>query len=210
MKLSKLASVVFAVLGTVLLAGSVVVAFLALNRPAESVKPAEEANACAQAVLDALNNGDFAGAAGYFYGTPSLGIDREPVAAEGKQVWDAYRGSVEVTADGGCYGDGANIYQTAQVTAMDIAGTLSQLDSCTSGLLKEKLETAEDPAALLDEAGEVPRALRDEVRALALTQVLAEAETVTRQTTFQLIEREGQWWVLPDQALIDILSAGLR
>ena len=93
---------------------------------------------------------------------------------------------------------------------MDIVGTLSQLDSCTSGLLKEKLETAEDPAALLDEAGEVPRALRDEVRTLALTQVLAEAETVTRQTTFQLIEREGQWWVLPDQVLLDILSAGLR
>ena len=210
MKLSKLASVVFAVIGTVLLAGSIVVTLLALNRPAESVKPAEAANACAQAVLDALNHGDFVGAAGYFYGTPSLGIDREPATAEGRQLWDAYRSSVEVTADGGCYGDGANIYQTAQVTAMDIAGTLSQLDSRTSGLLKEKLETAEDPAALLDENGEVSESLRSDIREQILREALEGGKSVTTQITFQLIEKDGQWWVLPDQALLDILSAGLR
>ena len=43
----------------------------------------------------------------------------------------------------------------------------------------------------------------------ALTaEALAEPETMTAQITFQLIEQDGQWWVLPDQALLDVLSGG--
>lgn len=210
MKISKLASGLFAALGTVLLVGSIVVSFAALNKPEKAVKPTQEANGCAEAVLNALDDGDFSGVEAYLYGKPTLGLDREPATAEGKQLWNAYRDSIAVTTDEGCFGEGASIYRTAQVTAMDIAGTLSQLESRASGLLKQKLETAEDPAALLDENGAVPQKLKDEIRGQALTQVLTEAKTVTKQITFQLIEQDGQWWALPDQAMLDILSGGLH
>ena len=40
-------------------------------------------------------------------------------------------------------------------------------------------------------------------------QALAEPETVTTQITFQLVEQDGQWWAVPDQAMLDILSGGL-
>ena len=92
---------------------------------------------------------------------------------------------------------------------MDITGTLAQLENRASGLLKQKLESAEDPAALLDGNGEVQKTLKDEIRTQALTQVLSDAKTVTTQITFQLIEKDGQWWALPDQALLNILSGGL-
>lgn len=207
--MSKLASAVFAFVGTVLLVGSIVTSFAALNKPAKAVKPTREANDFAQLVLGALEDGDFTAVEGYLYGKPSLGLDREPAAAEGKQLWNAYRDSIAVTTDESCYGEGTNIYQTAQVSAMDIPAALSRLDSEAAALLNQRLETAEEPAALLDENGEVPQALKDELRTQALTQVLSDAKTVTTQITFQLIEKDGQWWALPDQALLDVLSGGL-
>ena len=210
MKISKLASAVFAVVGTLLLAGSVVVSFVGLNRPSKAVEPTREATDFAQSVLSALDSGDFAEVEGYLYGKPSLGLDREPDRLEGKQVWNAYRDSVAVTTAEGCRGEGTSIYQTAQVTAMDIPAALSQLDKRAGELLKQRIDTAQDPAALLDENGEVPQTLKDEIRGQALTQVLADAKTVSTQITFQLVEKDGQWWALPDQAMLNVLSGGLN
>ena len=210
MKISKLASGLFAALGSVLLAGSIVTSFAALSKPAKAVKPTQEANACAQSVLRALDDGDLSKVEEYFYGKPTLGLEREPATAEGKQIWNAYRDSIAVTTDGYCYGEGTNIYQTAKVTAMDITGTLSQWDKGAGELLKQKIDAAEDPAVLLDEGGDVPQTLKDELRGQALTQALADAKTVTTQITFQLIEKDGQWWAVPDQAMLDVLSGGLH
>ena len=210
MKISKLASAVFAVAGTVLLIGSVVMSFVALGRPTTAVEPSQEANDFAQSVLSALDHGDLSQVGTYFYGTPALGLDREPATAEGKQIWSAYRDSIAVTADETCYGEGTNIYQTGQVTALDMVEALSRLDGEAAALLSKRLETAEDPAALPDENGEVPQALKDELRAQALTQVLTDAKTVTTRITFQLVEQDGQWWVLPDQAMLDVLSGAVK
>lgn len=210
MRISKLASAVFAVAGTVLLIGSVVMSFVALGRPTTAVEPTQEANDVARSVLSALDHGDLSNVGTYFYGAPALGLDREPATAEGKQIWNAYRDSITVTADEGCYAEGTTIYQTAQVTALDISEALSRLDEEAAALLSKRLETAEDPAALLDENGEVPQTLKDELCAQALTQVLADAKTVTTQITFQLIEKDGQWWAVPDQAMLDVLSGGLH
>ena len=210
MKISKLASAMFFAAGTVLLVGSVVMSFAALSRPAKAVKPTQEANACAQSVLSALDDGDLSKVEEYFYGKPTLGLEREPATAEGKQIWNAYRDSIAVTTDGYCYGEGTNIYQTAKVTAMDITGTLSQWDKGAGELLKQKIDAAEDPAVLLDEGGDVPQTLKDELRGQALTQALADAKTVTTQIPFQLIEKDGQWWAVPDQAMLDVLSGGLH
>lgn len=210
MKISKLASAMFFAAGTMLLMGSVVMSFAALSRPAKAVKPTQEANACAQSVLRALDDGDLSKVGEYFYGKPTLGLEREPATAEGKQIWNAYRDSIAVTTDGYCYGEGTNIYQTAKVTAMDITGTLSQWDKGAGELLKQKIDAAEDPTVLLDEGGDVPQTLKDELRGQALTQALADAKTVTTQITFQLMEQDGQWWAVPDQAMLDVLSGGLH
>lgn len=210
MKISKLASGLFAAVGSVLLIGTIVVSFWALYRPVKAVKPTEEANALAQSVLSALDDGDLFTVGAYLYGKPALGLDREPATAEGKQLWNAYRDSIAVNTEEKCYGEGTNIYQTAQVTYMDIAQTLLGLDRRAGELLQQKLDAEEEPAALLDENGEVPQTLKDALRAEALAEVLADAKTLTTQITFQLIEKDGQWWVLPDQALMDILSAGLN
>ena len=209
MKISKLASVVFAVVGTVLLVGSIAVSFVALNSQTKAIEPTEEAKARAREVLYALEY-DFEALEGFLYGKPSLGLDRQPATAEGRKLWDAYIGSIAVTADEGCFGRGANIYQSAQVTHMDIAQTLSGLDKRAGELLKKKLDAQEDHFALLGEDGQIPQTLKDELRTQAFREALEEQKTVTTQITFQLIEKDGQWWILPDQAMLDILSGGLN
>lgn len=210
MKISKLASAVFAVVGTVLLVGSIGAGFWGLSKPSKAVKPTQEAYDFAQEVLNALDSGDLAAVAAYFYARPSLGLDREPATAEGRELWNAYRSSMEVTTDERCYGEGTGIYQTAQVTYMDIAQTLSDLDRRTGALLKQELDAAEDPTDPLGEDGQIPQTLRDKLRTAAFREALEDAKTVTTQITFQLIEEDGQWWILPDQALLDILSGGLN
>ena len=210
MKISKLVSGLLAVAGTILLVGSVFVCFAALSSPAKAVKPTQEANALAQKVLKALDEGDFDAVEGCLYGSPALGLDREPATAEGKRLWDAYRDSIAVTTDEYCYGEGTSIYQTAQVTAMDIGKTLSGMDQRAGALLKQRLDAQEDSFAFLGEDGQISQTLRDEMRMQALQEALAEPETVTRQITFQLIGQDGTWWILPDQALLDILSGGLN
>ena len=48
----------------------------------------------------------------------------------------------------------------------------------------------------------VDQALND-----AVTQALSEdAQTVTRDVTLGLIYQDGAWWVVPDQALLQIIS----
>ena len=210
MKISKLASAVFSAAGTVLLVGSIVLSYAALGRPAQAVKPTEEANACARNVLSALDDGDFSEVEGCLYGKPSLGLEREPATAEGNRIWDAYRDSITVITDEACFGEGTNIYQTAQVPAMDSSETLSRMDRRAGELLKQKLDEQEDHFALLDEDGQIPQTLRDTLRAQAFEEALADPETVTTQITFQLIEKDGTWWVVPDQAMLDVLSGGLN
>ena len=41
----------------------------------------------------------------------------------------------------------------------------------------------------------------------ALQQVLSQdAKTLTREVTVKLVKRDGSWWVVPDQALLQALS----
>lgn len=210
MRVSKLASVLFAVLGTVLLVGAIVCCFWALGRPDKAIEPAEAADVCARSVLSALDCGDFAAVERQLYGKPSLGFDREPATAEGKLLWDAYRDSIVVTADEACYAVGTDIFQTAQITALDIEQTLSELDRRAQVRLQQELEAQEDPFALLEENGQIPQALKDSIRMQALQDVLAQPVKGNTQISFQLIEKDGRWWVLPDSAMMDVLSGGIN
>lgn len=210
MKISKLAAAVFAVVGTVLLVGSIAASFVGLSSSTKAVKPSEEANDAAQAVLNALDSGDFVGVAAYFYGTPSLGLDREPATAAGKQLWQAYRDSVSVTSGTGCYSEGSEIYRTAEITAMDISSVTSQLGRRAAELLGKKRAEAEEPSQLLDEDGQFPQSMKEEALTQALQDLLAEnPKTVTRQVTLKLVQQDGQWLAVPDKALLEILSGGL-
>lgn len=210
MKLRKIAAGLLAVAGSLLLAGSVAACLGAVNRSAPAVPQANDAEAFAQEFLDTLDRGDFAGVEKCLYGSPDLGLEKAPDTESGKQLWRAYRDSITVDYSDDCYSEGTNIYQSAKVTALDLPAAMGKLNSTAAEILKNTLETAEDPTALLNEDGTIPDTLRQQALSQALTQVLSEGTTVTREMNVRLVKQDGQWWAVPDGALLAVLSAGLN
>lgn len=210
MKLRKIAAGLLAVAGSLLLAGSVAACLGAVNRSAPAVPQANDAEAFAQEFLDTLDKGNLAGVEKCLYGAPDLGLTKEPATDAGKQLWQAYRDSVSVEYSDYCYSKGTNIYQSAKVTALDLSAAMGKLNSTAAEILKSTLETAEDPNALLNEDGTIPDTLRQQALSQALTQVLSEGTTVTREMNVRLVKQDGQWWAVPDGALLAVLSAGLN
>lgn len=209
MKLRKIAAGLLAFAGSLLLAGSVIACLRAVNQPATPVPQTDGVRDFALEFLDTLDKGDLAGVEACLYGQPDLGLTKEPATDTGKQLWQAYRDSVSVDYSDDCYSEGTNIYQSAKVTTLDLSAAMGKLDSTAAGILKTTLETAEDPTALLNEDGTIPDTLRQQALSQALTQVLSEGKTVTREMTVRLVKQDGQWRVVPDGALLAVLSAGL-
>ncbi len=209
MKLRKIAAGLLAAAGSLLMIGAVVACLGAVNKAATPVPQPEGVGEFAQEFLDTLDKGDFSGAAKCLYGSPDLGLDKEPATESGKQLWQAYRDSVSVEYSDYCYSEGTNLYQSAKVTALDLSAALAKLGGTAAKLLKNTLETAEDPTTLLNEDGTIPDALRQQALSQALTQVLEEGTTVTREMKVRLVKQDGQWRVVPDGALLAVLSAGL-
>lgn len=209
MKLRKIAAAVLAVAGSILMIGSVIGCLNAVNKAATPVPQPEGVEEFAMEFLDTLDKGDFSGVEKCLYGSPDFGLDKEPATDTGKQLWQAYRDSVTVTYTDPCYSEGTNIYQSAKVTTLDLSSAMTKLNSTAAGILKTTLETAEDPTALLNEDGTIPDALRQQALSQALTQVLSEGKTVTREMKVRLVKQDGQWRVVPDGVLLAVLSAGL-
>lgn len=210
MKLRKIAAGLLAVAGSLLLAGSVVACLRAVNQPAASAPQTDGVRDFALEFLDTLDKGDLAGVEKCLYGAPDLGLTKEPATDAGKQLWQAYRDSITVDYSADCYSEGTNIYQSAKVTALDLSAAMGKLNSTAAEILKNTLETAEDPTALLNEDGTIPDTLRQQALSQALTQVLSEGTTVTREMNVRLVKQDGQWWAVPDGALLAVLSAGLN
>ena len=209
MKLRKIAAGLLAVAGSLLMIGAVIACLGAVNQAATPVPQPEGVREFALEFLDTLDKGDFSGVEKCLYGAPDLGLDKEPDTENARQLWQAYRDSVSVEYSDYCYSEGTNIYQSAKVTTLDLSAALAKLNSTAAGILKTTLETAEDPTALLNEDGTIPDALRQQALSQALTQVLGEGSTVTREMNVRLVKQDGQWRVVPDGALLAVLSAGL-
>lgn len=209
MKISKFFSGIFAVLGTVLMICTVVLCLISLNAEPKVLEAPAAARERAEAMMDAVCRGDFAAAGSYLYGQPDLGADREPAGAAGALVWDAYVSSLSCRFAREPEATDSGIAWTVYVDALDVSAVTASLEAQTRALLLKWADAAEDPADVYDEKNNFREDLVDEALLEALEQALgAETETVTREVTLNLICRDGQWWVVPDQALLQLLSGG--
>ena len=77
-------------------------------------------------------------------------------------------------------------------------------------LLTQRVETAEDMSELYDEENNFRQDLVDAIVLEAVDQAIREnGQTASFDVTLSLIQRDGQWWVVPDQALLQAISGGL-
>lgn len=206
MKIAKIFSGVFAVLGMLLMAVTVVLCVLSRNAQPRMLESPEAASAQAQRMMDALCAGDYKTAGSCMYGQPELGAG-EPEDEVSRLLWNAFTDSLSYEFTGVCYVTDAGLARNASVTALNVAKVTQSIPQLAKDRMKEKAEAAEDPSEVLNEQNTdreepVKQALLD-----AAEQALSgDTETVTRDVTLNLIYRDGAWWVVPDQALLQIIS----
>lgn len=196
-------------IGVALLLFTGALAFCARSLPVTLLSEPREAQRTVQLFLNALNRGEFSQAGHYLYGQPELEDAPEfenPVVAA---LWQQYVQSLQGQLSGGCYASDAGICQNVDIASLDIQGILPSVESQYEALLPQRSQERGDGAINL-ENGSYREEFVLSVLEEAVNAVLPQdAVTVTRTVSLTLVYREGQWWILPQGELMDVLAGGM-
>lgn len=207
MKIARFFAAVFAVLGSLLLIMSLGLCLLSLNAPVRVLEMPQGAVDCSEAFAQALNEGDLTAAAQLIYGQPDLGAEGDPADAETAQVWDAFLESISFEYTGKCYVSENGFARDASVAVLDVASVTQKLPERTQSLVNQKIAAAAALEEVYDEEGRFREELVTQILQEALDQSLTQdAHVVMREVTVKLINRDGTWWVVPDQMLLQAIS----
>lgn len=207
MKIAKFFSVIFAVIGVVLLLGSMCIFLLNRNAEVRIRELPEEAVQVSDAFVQALNDGDLEKAAQLMYGQPDLGIGQVSGNPESALIWDAFCNQITVELAREWSVEQSSLVKNGSITTLDVAGLLEQLPERTQMLMNQRIAAAEELSELYDENNEFREELVTQILQEALDQSLRQdLQTVTRDITLKLVNRDGGWWIVPDQALMHALT----
>lgn len=200
----------FGIAAVILMVGSVGLALKSLDKPVELAGIPEEAMALSEELMEAVARGDLQAAGNMMYGQPSLGVDREPEDEMGKRVWQKFIGSITYEFTGDCYATDSGISRDATITTLDIAKAVPGLRDRIQTELNRRVAEAENMDDLYDENNNFHEAMVMEIFDQAVTEALKEqTPSIQRAITMNLVYRDGQWWVVPDQALLKAISGNM-
>lgn len=200
-------SLVFASLGAVLIVGTLILCFGSLQAPARKLGTDQSAAARTEKWMDAVCAGDYSAAGEMMYGQPALSTGGESSHEMGGMFWDAFVGSMSYEFIGDCYATQTGLAREVEVTALDISAVMAPLRERTEAIMEQRIIELEQMDEVYDENNQY----RDTFVMSALQEAAAELLTeerfhVTRKLPLNLVLEDGQWWILPEQDLIDVLS----
>ena len=195
MKVSLLFSRLFAFLGGMLLLAGIVVCFWFQGGAKDGQRVPREAAETSQELIQAISAGRMEQVSSLLYGNPSLTSEQENLGPAGKLLWEAYRSRLTCTPADVCRGTGTGAKQDVTITAIDLDSTWALVENRASQLMEAQDGTADREA------------LARQMLLRAAQEVLAgDVPTVSRNVTWNLVLRDGQWWVLPEKTLSAALS----
>lgn len=210
MKYKRVLAVLFAVIGISAAAAAI---FLSLQyRDADPVltAPPDEARNQVVTLMDAVCEGNYEAASQVIYGTPSLGVDREPSQEVGVLFWNAFESSMSYELKGECYTTQQGLAQDITVTCLDVTSVTERLQERSQTLLEQRVAEAQDISEVYDENNEYREDFVMNVLYDAAVDALEEdAREMTVELTVNLSYQDGQWWVIGDEALLDAISGGI-
>lgn len=210
MKITKILSAVFGVVGVCAAAAAVYLSLSSRDAGPVLLSPPDEAKSQAEALMDAVCQGDYEGASACLWGNPSLGVDRKAADEVGILIWDAFTDSISYELVGDCYATDSGLAQDVEMTYMDIAAVTAQLRDRSQVLLEQRVERAEDTSEIYDENNDYREEFVMDVLYDAAVQALKEdAQELTVELTLNLSYQNGQWWVVADNELLDAISGGI-
>lgn len=210
MKLSRLFSGVFLyiALGLMMLA-----LFLVMAKPGTPpvlLSPAQDAQDQVVEMMDALCQGDFSAVEQHLLGNPSLGVDRELTDNASALIWDAFVASFSYELSGDCYATDTGVAQDVTLTYLDIPSVTAGLAQRSEKHLAQLQQEATHTSDIYDENGNFHNHLVLQVFDTAVREALQEDSKLTSCTfTLQLVQRDGQWYVIANSDFIDAISGGM-
>jgi len=207
MKTARFFAVILGIVGVILLLGSMGVCLLSRNAPVRILEMPQDAVNTSESFARCLNVGDLPGAAQLIYGQPDLGVEGMPEDPETAHFWHVFVSTISFEYTGKCQPADSGLTRTASVTTLDIAAVMEALPERIQTLVNQKIASAESLTEVYDETGGFQEELVEQILWDALDQALDQtAGTITREVSIKLIYRDGKWWVVPDQALLQAIS----
>lgn len=207
MKIARFFAVIFACIGALLLIGSMGFFLLSRNAPVRIRELPREAVSVSDAFAQSLNAGDLEAAAQLMYGQPDLGVSKSLEDPEPALIWEAFRSSIAAELDEAWNVEQGCLVKTMRITSLDVSGVMGKFPERIQPLLDRKIASAENLEEIYDENNEFREALVEDILREALSQTLSQdAQPVTREVSLKLINRDGRWWVVPHQNLLQILT----
>lgn len=210
MKISKLFSGLFALLGAALCIGTVWLCLNSLNREPMLLQEPRAAVSRVDMLFRAVCDDDYAAASALMYGTPDLGSGTPESGPITTAIWNAYVDSLDYTLSGECFPTQDGLAQEVTISYLDISSVTDGLQVRSRELLQQRVAQAEDVEQIYDENNDYRQDFVDAVVADAAAQALAQdARYVETTLTIRLVFLEGQWWILADDALMQAISGGI-
>lgn len=206
---NKRLSAVFAAVGILLALLAVILSVCCHYAPPVLVQAPDAASARAEALMEALSEGAFDRAEAVLYGAPSLGADREPADAVGGLLWDAFCDSMEYQFSGELYATDTGLARDVTVTTLELTSVTEHLKERSEALLEKRIATAEDVSQIYDENNDYREDfVMDVLYDAAAESLEKDAQYTTKTVKLNLVYHQRQWWVMPDRALLQLISGG--
>lgn len=210
MKISRFLSGIFLYLAIGLMVTALFVAMYFPGAKPTLVSPPQEAEDRVVAAMDAICQGDYAAAEPYLLGQPSLGADRKPEDLAGQLIWRDFLQSLSYELSGECYATDTGVAQDISLTYLDISTVTANLAQRSERLLTQLQQEASHTSQVYDENGEYRQDVVERVLRTAVLEALNEdARNTTVAITLQLVNRNGEWFIVPNSDFIHALSGGI-
>lgn len=209
MKNNKLAPWSFGALGAVLAVTALLICLTQRSAEPKLFGKAEGAQACAQAMMECVSRGDYAGASAHLYGSPSLGTGDQRQTPAAQLIWDAFVASLDCQSQGSCYATPSGLAQDYTISSLDIPSLTQALKERSAGVLKARVDAENDITKVYDDNWKYREDFLQSVLEEAARETVAAGTALERRVTLQLIFEGNQWWVMPDEALLSAISGGI-
>ena len=207
MKTRRFLSGLLTALGVVLSIGTIWLVSFGISASPRMLMRPDAAYQRAKGMLDAVCAGDYETASGFLYGSPSLGRPPEDSSPAVDLLWEAFRGSLEYEFSGDCYVADTGVAVDVKIRSLDLSVAVEGLGNRAQTLLQERVAAAEDRAEIYDTQNNYRQELIDQVLLEAARQTLEENRQYQEHTlSLHLIPDQGQWWVMPEAGLLEVLS----
>ena len=214
MKMTKKLGQILMLLGLCVAVATVAVAFGNLQADPDLLGEDTVAHDRIVTMMDAFCAGDYATAQSVLQGETVLGVDRQPGDQMGQIVWEAFQNSMTYQLVGERYATNSGIAQDIIITTMDIDAVTDYVEANAKTVLDQRVNDRLASAENLDEIYDEENQYREEfimsvVYEVTRTAVVTTTATVQTKLTLNLVWEDDQWWIVPNEALLDAVSGGI-